>query len=271
MTVSIILVILTIGVPFLAVGLDRWLKFYWRDARTRKHRLARKVLIVVSVLVPIACCLAAIFERGRAEKERQSLAQALENERRTHAFEGYFGKHEGWGQMYQIGDSGTYFDVDDGRSLLDMMRGTALRRIAEENSIVSKTVARRLLVSAKIRGRDGLLVEISDNEWKVSPPPRSWDRNYSTNALEVEDGDGNIVFQVKLREGAAPFLGVSVVSVQGIFFDSDGNEVAFTGGHAGHSAITFRPFTNSAVRIPPIRPLFKYPSSLHLGEPADER
>ena len=42
-----------------------------------------------------------------------------------------------------------------------------------------------------------LLIEIIRNEWLVAPPPQTWDRNYSDDALEVRDGSGRIVLQVR--------------------------------------------------------------------------
>jgi hypothetical protein len=227
---------------------------------------------VLSISAVITGCVVAIVDRVRAEGERQRLAKALseaETERNAHALAGRFGNQEGVGQIYQVGDSGPDFFVAHGGSVLSVLPlRSPFRRIAEENSVISKTVAGRLLVSARIRGRDGLLAEINDNEWKVSSPPRSWDRNYSTNALEVKDADGNIVFQIRLQARAVGLPSNSVVSFQGIFFGSDGNAVALT-GNAGGSQMTIL-FTNSAAPLPMprIKPLFKYPSSIHLGEPA---
>jgi hypothetical protein len=270
---SFILVVLCIGVPAMAAVLDRWLKFYWKDARTRKHRLVRRWLIGLSSFAVIAGCLVAIVDRWRAEKQSQRLAQALkdaEHERKAHAFAGRFELQEGLGCVYVIGDSGAVFVRARTESLLEGIVPASMRKIAEQNSVVSKTVAGKLLVSAKIQGRDGLLAEIRDNEWQVNPPPKSWDRNYSTNALEVKDADGNIVFQIKLRAGGAGVSGGTVVlSFQGIFFDSDGNGVALTANNGGRGAwLTVLP-KNAAVSIPVIQPLFEYPSSLHLGGLAD--
>jgi hypothetical protein len=258
MMVSVLLVLLVVGVPALAVLLDRLLKFYWKDARTRMHRRARAWLIALSALAVITGCFVTIVDRVRADERSRRLVQALkeaEIERKAQALAGRFENPEGLGRVYQIGDSGTTF-VDSGE-------GSIL------NSVVSKTVAGRLLVTAKVHGRDGLLAEIEDNEWRVSPPPKSWDRNYSTNALEVKDADGNIVFQIKLRSSVGSWSGRSVVSFQGIFFDTGGNGIAIMGDDPSRGAYMMRLFPNSTRQLPRIKPLFKYPSSLHLGESAD--
>ena len=101
-----------------------------------------------------------------------------------------------------------------------------------------------------------MLAEIDNNEWKVAPPPKSWDRNYSTNALEIKDSEGAILFQVTLEKDFAHF--------QGFFFDVEGDWAAFT-EEAGRASMTLTP-RGIAGRIPQIKPLFRYPSDLHLGE-----
>lgn len=52
-------------------------------------------------------------------------------------------------------------------------------------------------VSTRITDSDGnLIAKIVRNEWKVFPG-RSWDRNYSDDALEVRDSRGLVVLQVR--------------------------------------------------------------------------
>jgi hypothetical protein len=236
------------------------------------HRRARAWLIALSALAVITGCFVTIVDRVRADERSRRLVQALkeaEIERKAQALAGRFENPEGLGRVYQIGDSGTTF-VDSGEgSILNTFLRDALPSVDKENSVVSKTVAGRLLVTAKVHGRDGLLAEIEDNEWRVSPPPKSWDRNYSTNALEVKDADGNIVFQIKLRSSVGSWSGRSVVSFQGIFFDTGGNGIAIMGDDPSRGAYMMRLFPNSTRQLPRIKPLFKYPSSLHLGESAD--
>lgn len=272
MTLSIISVALIFAVPTTAILVDRLLKFCWKDGRTREHRIARKLLIALSFLAVVGGSVVTLCERLHAERQSKQLAQALkqaESERNAQALTGRFETQEGLGQYYDISDTGSGFSSFGPESLLDIFRRSPLAKIAEQNSIISKTVSGKLLVSAKIRGRDGVLVEIIENEWKVSPPPRAWDRNYSTNALEVKDADGNVVFQIKLRTGVTNLpSGLAVLTFQGIFFDSDGNGVAFTRSPTqGFFLTVLKP--NSRASMPEIKPLFRYPSSLHLGEFAD--
>jgi hypothetical protein len=271
---SIVLVLLVVGTPATAVFLDRCLKFYWKDGRTRTHRIARTWLIALSAAAVGTGVFYAIYEKVRGEKEKQRLAAALrdaERDRKARADAGRLENQDGLGQIYLVGDSSGGIMLTHKGSLLDNLfpPSCPLHEISEANSISSsRTAEGKLLVSARLTSRDGLLVEIHDNEWKVSPPPRSWDRNYSTNALEVKDAEGNVVFQVRLRPGVPALPSQSVLSFQGVFFGYHGQWVAFIGGPGqGYSLLI--PTTNSPVPFPVLKPLFKYPSSLHLGEPAD--
>lgn len=118
----------------------------------------------------------------------------------------------------------------------------------------------KLKVSTVILSSDGTLIaEIKNNEWKTAVPPKSWDRNYTDDSLEVKDDRGNIVLQVKLLENR--------VQMNGIFYNPDGTGVAVFSGEGkyddwvGMHAID--------VSHPPefcLKPMFKYPSELHLGE-----
>jgi hypothetical protein len=263
--VAIALVVLT----SVSTLLNVYLTYYWKDARTRRHKTVRGWLIGLSALSSAAAVIVTI----RAENQSQSLTQALneaEHERKAQASSGQFEPRRGKGPeaVYSIGNSGVKIEVPEGRSLLyPLLANTPLLgSIGEQNSVSSKTVGGKLLVSARIRARDGLVAEIVDNEWRVSPPPKTWDRNYSPNALEVKDSEGSIVFQIKLDEDTTGSPGSGGASLQGIFYDSDGNGVAITAAPGGDGAfVTVMP-KGSAIRVPQISPLFKYPSSLHLGE-----
>jgi tetratricopeptide (TPR) repeat protein len=113
----------------------------------------------------------------------------------------------------------------------------------------------RLLVSTIIRDSNGLIIaEIINNEWKVSPPPNTFDRNYTNNMLEVRNLKGDVVLQVGLLKDR--------VQLNGIFYDSIGN------------GVVIQPRFEHAILIllgedPPninIDPIFVYPSEFHLGE-----
>ena len=109
-----------------------------------------------------------------------------------------------------------------------------------------------------------LLVEINRNEWKVAPPPQTWDRNYSDDALEVRDGAGRIVLQVRALSDRIQLQGMWWVDLgppngvrrMTIWQGTDpkkGAQIVFTPKGGGEPP-------------PHIPPMFVYPSELHLGE-----
>ena len=111
----------------------------------------------------------------------------------------------------------------------------------------------RLLVSVSLRDSMGSIVaRISESEWQVNPN-MAFDRNYTADAFEVVDQRGEVLLQLRLRHDR--------IQLQARFFDAHGHEAILGGGMIkGFSPPEER---NSAVSI---RPMFKYPSALHLGE-----
>jgi len=124
-------------------------------------------------------------------------------------------------------------------------------------------------VSTLIRDQNGTIVAVlTDNEWKVSPPPVTFDRNYTKDMLEVIDGKGNVVLQVRVLKDR--------IQLNGVFYDSHGNGIVIfppeesdrgtkfpKDEHVG--VIQLLP-QNRAYTGKSIKPIFKYPSDLHLGE-----
>jgi len=119
---------------------------------------------------------------------------------------------------------------------------------APYDKIDVKMVKGRVYLSTTVRDQNkNLIVEISDNHWIASSSTAvSWDKNYTADSLEVKDGHGRVVLQVKVMP--------NIVQLQtewewnlgtksgGIF--EDGKYDTKTG----------------------IKPMFKYPSELHWGE-----
>lgn len=138
----------------------------------------------------------------------------------------------------------------------------AILRIAEDNNLLIEDDGGKIRVSIKVRDQHGkMIAEIIKNEWKVGPPPSSWDRNYSQNALEVLDPTGDVVLQVKLVENRVQF--------QAKLYNSTGNGIGFgkildpEKGWVG--MIEFAEIGKPITKLK-IEPIFKYPSALHLGE-----
>ena len=134
-----------------------------------------------------------------------------------------------------------------------------------ESQFKVELIGGKVKVSTRIANDTGsLLIEIIRNEWLVAPPPQTWDRNYSDDALEVRDGSGRIVLQVRSL--------LDRIQIQGMWWVDLGppNGVRRmtmwegTDPEKGAQLV----FTPRSGRDPPpeIAPMFVYPSELHLGE-----
>jgi energy-coupling factor transporter transmembrane protein EcfT len=141
--------------------------------------------------------------------------------------------------------------------------GTLLFPALTEAQFKIEIVDRKYKVSTQIRDQNNkLLVELIRNEWKVAPPPDTWDRNYSDDSLEVKDPSGAVVLQVR----AFP----DRVQMQGMWFVDLGppNGVIrffILGAPQSGGQIKLVPLANKDP-LPVIPPMFVYPSDLHLGE-----
>jgi hypothetical protein len=126
----------------------------------------------------------------------------------------------------------------------------------------------KLMVSTMIRDSSGsVLAELRRNEWKVAPSPKTWDRNYTDNALEVVNAEGYVVLQVKLLE--------NIVQLQGSWWVDLGppnGKLRLVIREAPPSELQGN-FSAQIIVCPSadavcgqIAPIFEYPSDLHLGE-----
>ena len=158
----------------------------------------------------------------------------------------------------EFGDSGAIFAYAG-------PQGSPLFSIAEDNDITIEMEDGRILVSASIRDKSGALVaEMVRNEWKVIAD-RAWDRNYSSDALEVRRSSGDIVLQVKLVGDRVQF--------QAKLYDKTGLGIAFgkvRGPQRWGGGIEFTGSEHPNLELK-IAPIFKYPSALHLGERVNNR
>jgi len=156
------------------------------------------------------------------------------------------------GRLIQIGQSSSFIDFA-------APQGVPFLQFANNYELTIDSVGGGLEVSTQVRDRQGHIVaELIKNEWKVAPPPRTWDRNYNRTALEVRDEDGNVVLQVRLFPDR--------VQIQGEWWMDENRGIRIVGypGEGGRFEIfgtKFRP--NDA---DPIRQMFVYPSDNHWGE-----
>lgn len=153
----------------------------------------------------------------------------------------------------EFGDSGAIlmFTGPQGEPLIKFSEDTNLTIIREQG---------RVKVSVSIRDKTGRLVaELLKNEWKVNPQ-NAWDRNYTTDALEVRDPTGDVVLQARALTDR--------IQLQAKFYDSNGRGFAFgkvLGPQGWGGGLEFTGPANPNLRMK-IEPMFKYPSDSHFGE-----
>jgi hypothetical protein len=110
-------------------------------------------------------------------------------------------------------------------------------------------------ISTTIRDRSGrVVVTVIRNHWTVAAPPICYDKNYSSNSLEVEDNRGHVVLQITLLP--------DLVQLQGEWRDEFGNGWRLADGQI--QMWRTAEVENRLKRV--ISPVFKYPSSEHWGE-----
>lgn len=158
-------------------------------------------------------------------------------------------------RRFEIGNSGAIF-------VITAPEGIPILTMFEQSNLMVEMIKGRLAISTDIRDRDGHIVaELSRNEWKVAPPPKTWDRNYSKDALEVRDASGRIVLQVHLLPDR--------IRIQGEWRAPGGQGIRLvkTPGPPGASGATIIKITEMYDPLhPAIIPMFVYPSDTHLGE-----
>lgn len=140
--------------------------------------------------------------------------------------------------------------------------GESLFRFFDDSELTIEQQGSKLLVSTKIRDKSskGLVAELFRNEWKVYPT--AWDRNYTNDALEVRNADGDVVLQIRLLPDR--------IQLQGEWWGPDGRGVRIAkctdskDGSIGGCLVVMTPQYHP--KEPVIQPIFEYPSELHLGE-----
>lgn len=161
----------------------------------------------------------------------------------------------------QFGTSNVIYEVRDAgqNSTYTRLLFTAL----SERQFTVESIDGKIRVSTQITDENGrLIAELIRNEWKVAPPPSSWDRNYTDDALEVRDAFGNVVLQVKVLPDRIQLQGVWWIDLG----PPNGTVRLFIRGNSRDGGqVVIVPKQN---RSPPpsIDPMFRYPSDQYLGE-----
>lgn len=173
----------------------------------------------------------------------------------------------------QIADNGLIFrwenvriqDLDLTRPRLEMSTRDVFLSYLKKASLNIFLEKGALKVSVPIKDRNGKLVaEIINNEWKVSKIS-AWDRNFNQDSLEVKDSKGEIVFQIRVKE--------NVVQLQCILYYGNG-EILTIGKGVDPTDGKEKPMMGLDLTDPSqsrvkIKPIFRYPSNLHLRELVD--
>ena len=205
----------------------RWLHAMWWPRRAFAAVLAT-VCLVALVYEPI-------YATWRAERaaETSGLLKAIPDGR----------DHSSENPQIQMGQGGTFFS-------LELLQNQAVNFMGlPQDTIRIKKSGGEVLLSTTVRdGAGNLVVEIVDNRWTVSPSKTNcWDKNYTQDSLEVKDGRGRVVLQVRMLP--------NTIQIQGEWpnLNAPGKPTVFyeDGQFNERDGIT---------------PRFKYPSDLYWGE-----
>lgn len=155
----------------------------------------------------------------------------------------------------QLGRSATYISMAVPMELPDYLVG-------DKVNLRVNVIDGDFSVSARFLDQDGdLVAEILNNEWRVNRNA-AYDRNYSDDAIEVRDSRGKIVVQLRLLADCVQYSGTT--------YGSNGH-VYMVEGNPKRGAVLHRCPPADPDDLPDLKPIFRYPSELHLGElaPAD--
>lgn len=144
----------------------------------------------------------------------------------------------------------------------------SLKPILSDCDMRIESIKGRVKLSLSLLDANGdVVARLNRNEWDWSGRPVSFDRNYSQDSIEVQDKSGHIVLQVT----ALP----DRVRLQLVCFRQNGKlaylvQVKQFPTGARDALISFNNTANDDLRTI-IKPMFQYPSSLHLGELVETR
>jgi hypothetical protein len=131
-----------------------------------------------------------------------------------------------------------------------------------DSNLTLESTEEGLKFSTIIRDRLGhIVVAVDKNKWSVSPEKSvCWDKNYTTNSLEVEDGRGHVVLQLIIFQDH--------IALQGEWRDDIGHGLRITrSSDSSHPGALFDPLLpGNETPQRTVQPMFKYPSSEHWGE-----
>jgi hypothetical protein len=154
-----------------------------------------------------------------------------------------------------LGESSAAFDVHT-------PSGVDLLAIFRDSGVAVDNDGGHLSLSTEVHDAQGkLVVKVIKNHWIVNPDKSiCLDKNYTADSLEVKDGRGHVVLQVRLYP--------EELHLQGEWFDDTGRGFEIIGKSWNADAGMIKmptPVSRQAMEelIPPV---FEYPSSQHWAE-----
>jgi hypothetical protein len=153
--------------------------------------------------------------------------------------------------MVQIGKGTIFFMGPDGVS--------DIFPFFKDSGVKIETGKMGPLLTTTIRDRNGNLVgEVKQNHWKVYPQYCA-DKNYSKDALEVQDSAGHVVLQVRILP--------MTIQIQGEWWDTQGIGVRMLEREdpsTGSEVVRMNRQNQRSDAL--IKPMFLYPSKEHWSE-----
>ena len=182
-------------------------------------QITSQILVALGIFLTGLGGFGAYYYGKRIEQEK-GVAQAKKEEK-SEAQRAYAGRLKSQVLLSPGGNVYPKFEFGDSGAILMFTgpQGSPLFKLAADNDLTILVENGQVKVSTVIRDKGGRVVaEITKNEWKVNPQ-NSWDRNYSSEALEVKDPSGDIVLQIKVVEDRVQF--------QAKMYDATGRGVGF--------------------------------------------
>jgi len=207
------------------------------------NRLPRKTQVLIGVLLLFAFVQAlwgTAYSQWRGEK-----AAALEGDL-------FLASSHATRKLLEVGAGGAIDEADANNHILNIWADAALE-VANDNG--------HLLFSTVVRDQQGkVVVSVEKNHWTVNPDSGiCLDKNYTADTLEVKDGRGHIVLQVRLYPDR--------VRIEGEWFNDRGEDVMIIQNRErGGAQYVFKPKLYGPMDAIMIKPLFQYPSSKHWAE-----
>lgn len=231
----------------------------WFKSDTTSRRLTLGFIFLTSLVVILN--LANVI-RNKSAKARKEFAGTLKPEStKLFTSEKNFTNWE-FGTNFRE-KRGTIFRYTAGKPFTQAFGLTGVWwKSLDENFLELDSEDGQLNVSVTVRDNIGEVIAIlSRNEWRVNHPAKAMDRNYTKDMLEVIDHRNSVVLQIRLLDDR--------VQMNGIFYGSNGKGVAVF-PHPRNGAGSFVMLDKENQPDPnTLKPLFKYPSDLHLGEFVD--